>query len=192
MFSVKAVRSVCRPRGHLDEPVLTEDYELRLALRVNGYMTIAPSQEDGGIRVRAMVEEGCNTRRSLPGAPCRRGTDRGSCGIKLDRAPAPVGYYLGARVDATDGTDAGPRHTPGKGCSGRATEGRCDHVDRDLRRTLAVLVGCRLGDLHGRSALQRSRQRLPVSGWQRFRRNLILHPARCWARADREHARRRP
>ena len=42
MFSVAALRSVYRSRGHLYEPVLTEDYELSLALRVNGYMTLAP------------------------------------------------------------------------------------------------------------------------------------------------------
>jgi cellulose synthase/poly-beta-1,6-N-acetylglucosamine synthase-like glycosyltransferase len=42
MFSVTALRSVERDRGHLYEPVLTEDYELTLALRVNGYPTMAP------------------------------------------------------------------------------------------------------------------------------------------------------
>jgi cellulose synthase/poly-beta-1,6-N-acetylglucosamine synthase-like glycosyltransferase len=42
MFSVEALRAVERMRGHLYEPVLTEDYELSLALRVNGYMTLAP------------------------------------------------------------------------------------------------------------------------------------------------------
>ena len=42
MFSIGALRSVYRSRGHLYEPVLTEDYELSLALRVNGYMTLAP------------------------------------------------------------------------------------------------------------------------------------------------------
>jgi cellulose synthase/poly-beta-1,6-N-acetylglucosamine synthase-like glycosyltransferase len=42
MFSVTALRSVLRARGHLYEPVLTEDYELSLALRVNGYPTMAP------------------------------------------------------------------------------------------------------------------------------------------------------
>ena len=42
MFSVEALRSVYRTRGHLYEPVLTEDYELSLALRVNGYKTMAP------------------------------------------------------------------------------------------------------------------------------------------------------
>lgn len=42
MFSVEALRSVYRTRGHLYEPVLTEDYELTLALRVNGYITMAP------------------------------------------------------------------------------------------------------------------------------------------------------
>ena len=42
MFSVQALRSVYRERGHLYEPVLTEDYELSLALRVNGYITMAP------------------------------------------------------------------------------------------------------------------------------------------------------
>jgi poly-beta-1,6-N-acetyl-D-glucosamine synthase len=42
MFSVQALRSVYRTRGHLYEPVLTEDYELSLALRVNGYITMAP------------------------------------------------------------------------------------------------------------------------------------------------------
>lgn len=42
MFSVEALRSLYRMRGHLYEPVLTEDYELSLALRVNGYATMAP------------------------------------------------------------------------------------------------------------------------------------------------------
>lgn len=42
MFSVPALRSVHAERGHLYEPVLTEDYELSLALRVNGYITMAP------------------------------------------------------------------------------------------------------------------------------------------------------
>ena len=42
MFSVEALRSVYRTRGHLYEPVLTEDYELSLALRVNGFITMAP------------------------------------------------------------------------------------------------------------------------------------------------------
>ncbi len=42
MFSVAALRAVQRARGHLYEPVLTEDYELSLALRVNGYETMAP------------------------------------------------------------------------------------------------------------------------------------------------------
>ncbi len=42
MLSVEALRSVYRVRGHLYEPVLTEDYELSLALRVNGYLTMAP------------------------------------------------------------------------------------------------------------------------------------------------------
>jgi cellulose synthase/poly-beta-1,6-N-acetylglucosamine synthase-like glycosyltransferase len=42
MFRVEALRSVAEARGHLFEPVLTEDYELSLALRVNGYMTLAP------------------------------------------------------------------------------------------------------------------------------------------------------
>ena len=42
MFSVEALRSVHGTRGHLYEPVLTEDYELSLALRVNGYVTMAP------------------------------------------------------------------------------------------------------------------------------------------------------
>jgi cellulose synthase/poly-beta-1,6-N-acetylglucosamine synthase-like glycosyltransferase len=42
MFSVAALRSVFRVRGHLYEPVLTEDYELSLALRINGYVTMAP------------------------------------------------------------------------------------------------------------------------------------------------------
>lgn len=42
MFSVEALRSVYRTRGHLYEPVLSEDYELTLALRVNGYQTMAP------------------------------------------------------------------------------------------------------------------------------------------------------
>lgn len=42
MFSVQALRSVYRERGRLYEPVLTEDYELSLALRVSGYETMAP------------------------------------------------------------------------------------------------------------------------------------------------------
>ena len=42
MFSVPALRSVDRARGRLYEPMLTEDYELSLALRVNGYITMAP------------------------------------------------------------------------------------------------------------------------------------------------------
>lgn len=42
MFSVPALRSVAEGRGRLYEPVLTEDYELSLALRVNGYVTMAP------------------------------------------------------------------------------------------------------------------------------------------------------
>ena len=42
MLSVEALRSVYRARGRLYEPVLTEDYELSLALRVNGYLTLAP------------------------------------------------------------------------------------------------------------------------------------------------------
>lgn len=42
MFSVEALRSVYRERGALYMPVLTEDYELSLALRINGYMTMAP------------------------------------------------------------------------------------------------------------------------------------------------------
>jgi cellulose synthase/poly-beta-1,6-N-acetylglucosamine synthase-like glycosyltransferase len=42
MLSVEALRAVERMRGRLYEPVLTEDYELTLALRVNGYLTMAP------------------------------------------------------------------------------------------------------------------------------------------------------
>jgi cellulose synthase/poly-beta-1,6-N-acetylglucosamine synthase-like glycosyltransferase len=42
MFSVAALRSVYQGRGRLYEPVLTEDYELSLALRVAGYTTMAP------------------------------------------------------------------------------------------------------------------------------------------------------
>jgi cellulose synthase/poly-beta-1,6-N-acetylglucosamine synthase-like glycosyltransferase len=42
MFTVEALRAVQSVRGHLYEPVLTEDYELTLALRVNGYATMAP------------------------------------------------------------------------------------------------------------------------------------------------------
>jgi biofilm PGA synthesis N-glycosyltransferase PgaC len=42
MFSVPALRSVYETRGRLYEPMLTEDYELSLALRVNGYDTMAP------------------------------------------------------------------------------------------------------------------------------------------------------
>ncbi|QEC46192.1 glycosyltransferase family 2 protein [Baekduia soli] len=43
MLSVQALRSVYRERGHLYEPVLTEDYELSLVLRAHGYVTLAPS-----------------------------------------------------------------------------------------------------------------------------------------------------
>jgi len=42
MFSVRALREVHDSRGRLFEPVLTEDYELSLALRVQGYETMAP------------------------------------------------------------------------------------------------------------------------------------------------------
>src|SRR4051794_8146044 len=42
MFSVRALREVHAARGRLYEPVLTEDYELSLALRVRGYETMAP------------------------------------------------------------------------------------------------------------------------------------------------------
>jgi cellulose synthase/poly-beta-1,6-N-acetylglucosamine synthase-like glycosyltransferase len=42
MFSVEALRAVERARGRLWQPVLTEDYELTLALRVHGYTTMAP------------------------------------------------------------------------------------------------------------------------------------------------------
>jgi biofilm PGA synthesis N-glycosyltransferase PgaC len=42
MFSVRALRVVHDARGRLYEPVLTEDYELSLALRVHGYETMAP------------------------------------------------------------------------------------------------------------------------------------------------------
>ena len=42
MFTVPALLSVHRTRGRLYEPMLTEDYELSLALRVNGYVTMAP------------------------------------------------------------------------------------------------------------------------------------------------------
>ena len=42
MFSVRALREVYDSRGRLFEPVLTEDYELSLALRVHGYKTMAP------------------------------------------------------------------------------------------------------------------------------------------------------
>jgi poly-beta-1,6-N-acetyl-D-glucosamine synthase len=42
MFSVPALRAVYEMRGRLYEPMLTEDYELSLALRVNGYETMAP------------------------------------------------------------------------------------------------------------------------------------------------------
>jgi biofilm PGA synthesis N-glycosyltransferase PgaC len=42
MFSVRALREVYDSRGRLYEPVLTEDYELTLALRVRGYETLAP------------------------------------------------------------------------------------------------------------------------------------------------------
>ena len=42
MFSVRGLREVHDSRGRLYEPVLTEDYELSLALRVHGYETMAP------------------------------------------------------------------------------------------------------------------------------------------------------
>jgi poly-beta-1,6-N-acetyl-D-glucosamine synthase len=42
VFSVRALREVHDSRGRLFEPVLTEDYELSLALRVHGYATMAP------------------------------------------------------------------------------------------------------------------------------------------------------
>ena len=42
MFSVRGLREVHDSRGRLYEPVLTEDYELSLALRVRGYETMAP------------------------------------------------------------------------------------------------------------------------------------------------------
>jgi poly-beta-1,6-N-acetyl-D-glucosamine synthase len=42
MFSARALREVYDSRGTLYEPVLTEDYELSLALRVHGYETMAP------------------------------------------------------------------------------------------------------------------------------------------------------
>ena len=42
MFSVRGLREVYESRGRLYEPVLTEDYELSLALRVHGYETMAP------------------------------------------------------------------------------------------------------------------------------------------------------
>jgi poly-beta-1,6-N-acetyl-D-glucosamine synthase len=42
MFSVRALRDVARQRGHLYEPVLTEDYELTLALRTSRWITMAP------------------------------------------------------------------------------------------------------------------------------------------------------
>ena len=42
MFSIRALREVHDSRGRLFEPVLTEDYELSLALRVQGYETMAP------------------------------------------------------------------------------------------------------------------------------------------------------
>lgn len=42
MFSVDALRAVFRSRGRLYEPVLTEDYELTIALRDAGYLTMAP------------------------------------------------------------------------------------------------------------------------------------------------------
>jgi cellulose synthase/poly-beta-1,6-N-acetylglucosamine synthase-like glycosyltransferase len=42
MFSVCGLRAVYESRGRLYEPVLTEDYELSLALRVRGYQTMAP------------------------------------------------------------------------------------------------------------------------------------------------------
>src|SRR5215213_6803683 len=42
MFSVRGLRQVYDSRGRLFESVLTEDYELSLALRVQGYETMAP------------------------------------------------------------------------------------------------------------------------------------------------------
>ena len=42
MFSVRGLREVSASRGMLYKPVLTEDYELSLALRVHGYETMAP------------------------------------------------------------------------------------------------------------------------------------------------------
>jgi poly-beta-1,6-N-acetyl-D-glucosamine synthase len=42
MFSVPALRSVDNARGRLNEPALTEDYEISFALRVNGYVATAP------------------------------------------------------------------------------------------------------------------------------------------------------
>jgi biofilm PGA synthesis N-glycosyltransferase PgaC len=42
MYSVRGLREVYQSRGRLYEPVLTEDYELSLALRVHGYETMAP------------------------------------------------------------------------------------------------------------------------------------------------------
>jgi biofilm PGA synthesis N-glycosyltransferase PgaC len=58
MFSVVALRAVERTRGHLYEPVLTEDYELSLALRAHGYETMAPR----GCRARTALKP---TMRSL-------------------------------------------------------------------------------------------------------------------------------
>jgi poly-beta-1,6-N-acetyl-D-glucosamine synthase len=42
MFAVRGLREIETARGQLYRPVLTEDYELSLALRVHGYETMAP------------------------------------------------------------------------------------------------------------------------------------------------------
>ena len=48
MFSVQALRSVSRERGRLYEPVLTEDYELSLALRVERLPDDGAARLQGG------------------------------------------------------------------------------------------------------------------------------------------------
>jgi biofilm PGA synthesis N-glycosyltransferase PgaC len=42
MFSIEGLRAVYASRGRLFQPMLTEDYELTLALRMAGYDTMAP------------------------------------------------------------------------------------------------------------------------------------------------------
>ena len=57
MFSVEALRSVTRSRGQLYLPVLTEDYELTLALRRNGYLTMAPRDCRGQTALKRTLRE---------------------------------------------------------------------------------------------------------------------------------------